>query len=48
MDNRVFGERLKKEREKKIGHKLISLKKYMLVVSQFRNGKLEKTIPSLK
>lgn len=41
----IFNERLKKEREKKVGHKLIFLKKFMLVVSLFQNGKLERTIP---
>lgn len=44
----IFGERLKKEREKEVGHKTISLKKFMLVVNQFQNGKLVKTIPVLK
>lgn len=44
MNNMFFGERLKKE----VGHKLISLKKYTLVASQFQNGKLEKTILASK
>ncbi len=35
-----FSERLKKE----VGHKLNSLKKFMLVDNQFQNGKLVRTI----
>lgn len=44
MRNMIFSERLKREREKKAGHKQSSLKRFMLVASPFPNGRQEKTI----